>query len=115
MRAVDLLAGLLDKLGQRDLDAVCDALDLSLLLVVRLLAEGCAVQPSSRLWELHNGRERIRYCSGDKQAEFARVRRIMALALMHDLAEAVHEAGVKVEVYARRLLVTERVKDRPFL
>ena len=120
MRAVDLLAGLLDKLGQRDFDVVCDAFDLSLLLVVRLLAKGCAVQPSSRLWELHNGRERIRCCSGDKQAEFAQARRIMQAdlygeqALMHDLAEAVHEAGV-VEVYARRLLVTERVKDRPFL
>jgi len=32
---------------------------------------------------------------------------------MHDLDD--HEAGVEVEVYARRLLVTERVKDRPFL
>ena len=114
---MDLIVDLLDKLGQRDLDAVCDAFDLSLLLVVRLLAEGCAVQPSSRLRGLHNGRERIRCCSGDKlaeQAEFAQARRIMALALMHDLAEAVHEAGV-VEVRARRLLVTERVKDRPFL
>ena len=33
---------------------------------------------------------------------------------MHDLAEAVHEVSM-VEVYARRLLVTERVKDCPFL
>jgi len=111
LRAVALLAGLLDKLGQRDLDVVCDAFDLSLLLVVRLLAEGCAVQPSSRLWELHNGRERIRRCSGD---EFAQARRTMTLALMHDLAEAVHEASM-VEVYARRLLAPERVKNCPFL
>jgi len=66
---------------QRDLDVVCDALGLRLLLVVHLLAEECTMQPSSRLWKLHNGRERIRCCSGDKQAEFAQARRIMQVEI----------------------------------